>query len=224
MTSDAFSHRLPLLFLWIAMGAALSGALADVLLLYHPEGGYGAGNYLFLQEIASQRLLWGHYIGIFAIPLEGLGLWFIYEGIKPAGKAIALGVLLFGLYILFPGVVFHATLIFTAHMLKLQQQLPEDSLTHIQDIMPLWLSFSEPLAIVLFAGFVIASLLLAWIITTKPTDFAKWLALCNPLTFYSVFVILYFLFPAVGTLLVPAGFNLAFFLFFLCAKKARMDQ
>lgn len=224
MASESFSHRLPLRFLQIAMGAALLGALADVLLLYNPQGGYEAGNYLFLQDIGSQRLLWGHYIGILIIPLEALGLWFIYEGIKPAGKNIGLAVLVIGVYVIFPGVAYHTTVIFTAHFLKLKQELPEESSAHLQELIPLWKSFSEPLAAVLFTGFAVASLLLVWVLVQKRTDFAKWLAWWNPLTFYAVFLILYLVLPAVGTLLVPAGFNLAFFLFFVCAKKARLYQ
>ena len=51
----------------------------------------------------------GHYLGLFAIPLEAAGLFLVYRALLPAGKRLALGAALAGLYLIYPGVAYHGT-------------------------------------------------------------------------------------------------------------------
>src|SRR5436305_1526762 len=64
--------------------AALAATLADISLQYSPTGQYGTQ--LEFLHISMWRLLLGHYLGIFAIPLLAVGYWQIAQALKPAGK------------------------------------------------------------------------------------------------------------------------------------------
>lgn len=201
----------------IALIASLVGALADVLLLYNPAGGYETGDYHFLMDIPETRLLVGSYLGVFFIPLEILGLWHVYRALEPAGKKLVYPMIFMAVYAIFPGVVYHGTIGFTATFLKLSPLMSPELLNTNMDFLK---ALFEPLGATLFVLFTIASLLFVYIVTTKETHYCKWMAIANPFGIYMVFVLLYLSVPTIGNLLIPAGFNLAFFFFFLCSLLA----
>lgn len=196
---------------YIALAAALLGAVADVLLLYNPNGGYEMDDYRFMLDLAPTRILIGHFLGIVFIPLEMLGLFQVYRALKPAGEGWAWAIVVSALYLGFPGVVYHGTVASTSSVLRLMEQAPEL-------VKPEWDFIRlqvDPLAAALPIGFVIMTIILTYVILKKPTLYPKWMAWCNPLTFYALFLICYLIIPPLGSLLIPAGFNLAFFFFFL---------
>jgi len=201
----------------IAIIASLAGAAADILLLYHPAGGYEKSNYDFLVHISDTRLLAGSYLGILAIPLEILGLFHIYRALEPAGKIYAGAIVFLSVYIIFPGVAYHATVAFTATLVKLQPALTEELFAEKFSFIK---TLFEPLGAILFIGFAAVSLMFSYLVAFRQTHFKIWMALCNPLAFYMVFVALYLFVPVVGNFLIPAGFNLAFFFFFACSLLA----
>jgi hypothetical protein len=77
----------------VAIGGALVGMMGDYCLLYSPQGGYLDGDYGFLEGISMNRVLWGHYLGVLAIPFEAAGLYLIWLGLLPLGRKIAFGAL-----------------------------------------------------------------------------------------------------------------------------------
>ncbi|MDX2001481.1 MAG: DUF6796 family protein [Chitinophagales bacterium] len=200
----------------LAIVAAFIGAVADVLLLYNPEGGYENGDYFFLTQISNFRLLAGHYIGIFFIPLAMMGLLHVYHCLKPAGVTLAAGICMATLYLGYPGVVFHGTVAFTANFLKLM--INGD--TNINSLMPYIRMLSDPLAIFMPLAFMTVSGLFVYTVIRRQTRYKRWMLFCNPLTFYSIFLVSYIVVPPVGEILLPAGFNLSFGLFFLCSLAA----
>lgn len=205
----------PRIATYIALTAALIGATADVLLLYNPAGGYENNDYRFLLDIAPNRILIGHFLGIFFIPLEMLGLFQVYRALKPAGKPLAWTVVISALYLGFPGVVYHGSVSYVGALLRGVQENPglagEWEYTRL---------LVDPLAAVLPLGFVVMTVVLIYTILKKPTNYARWMAWCTPLSFYVLFLVSYLVVPAVGSVLIPAGFNLAFFFFFLFSLKA----
>jgi len=201
----------------LALIAALAGALADVLLLYHPAGGYTSGDYAFLSDIPWPRLVAGHYIGLLAIPLELCGFWLIYEGLKPAGRKPAIWLLALVAYLFFPGVAYHATVAFTAIWLQTGEALDPAAAALLQEGMPLLIQLFEPLGLLFSIGFLAVSILFAWLVLARRTAFPRWLGICNPGVFYLSIMAVYWFYPPLGNLLLPAGFNLSIFLFLLLA-------
>lgn len=211
----------PRIATYVALVAALLGAVADVLLLYNPAGGYELNDYVFTLDIPPTRMLIGHYLGIFFIPLEMLGLFQVYRALKPAGPTLSWGVIISALYLGFPGVVYHATVGFTASFLRSATNNPAVDMQATWEYVRL---LSDPLAAVLPVGFFIMSGLLIYTILKQPTLYPRWMAACTPLTFYLLCVLAYLVVPSVGTILAPAGFNLSFFFFFaisLWAEKTK---
>lgn len=72
-TRDDLSPRLVRLAGWTAIAATLVGMAADLCLLYAPRGGYGAGDCRFMADIPARRRLWGHNLGVLAIPWQAAG-------------------------------------------------------------------------------------------------------------------------------------------------------
>lgn len=207
---------------YIALISAMLGAVADVLLLYNPAGGYelqGDLKYAFLLDLDANRVMIGHFLGIFFIPLEMLGLFQVHRALKPAG-AYAWAIVISALYLGFPGVVYHATVAFSKAFIDVKAANPqlamEESWNHV-------IMLSDPLAAVLPIGFIIMSALLIYTILKQPTKYPKWMAACTPLTFYVICILAYLVVPGIGNVLAPAGFNLSFMLFFIFSLKAEQD-
>lgn len=196
----------------LAIAAALLGAVADVLLLYSPNGGYETGDYAFLADIDTTRIVLGHYLGIFFIPLEMLGLFHVYRCIRPAGPKLAWAVVLGALFIGYPGVAYHGMVAFI-HTLVANGLANEALLEHMRLL-------SEPAGGALAVGGGVVAALFLYTVLKRETRYAKWMAYTNPGTFYVLFAISYLVLPVVGNVLLPAGFNLAFACFFACSLVA----
>ncbi|CAN5356245.1 hypothetical protein BH09BAC1_BH09BAC1_02050 [soil metagenome] len=196
----------------IAIAAALLGAVADVLLLYSPNGGYEMGDYAFLRDISTNRIVIGHYLGIFFIPLEMLGLFHIYRCIKPAGGWMPWAVVIGALFIGYPGVAYHGMVAFI-HTLVTQGTAGAALIEHMRML-------SEPVGAALAVGGLAVAGVFMYVVLKKHTFYPKWMACTNPGTFYIIIALTYLLIPPVGNLLMPAAFNLSFALFFACSLAA----
>lgn len=191
-------------FCLIGMAAALISSVADVLLLYNPAGGFFDPVPHFYEGIPAGRFIWGHYLGIFFIPLELMGFLLIYKGLKPAGNWKAKGIYILAMYATFPGVAYHATCAFMGRIMQGG---------HEAEYHDAFRALADPLAVAFILGFLCLSIVFAVIVARGKSLFPKWMAFFTPVSFYLVFVALWFIAPPVGRLLVPAGFNLGMFLF-----------
>ena len=199
------------LFGIIGIIAALLGITADLLLLYVPNGGYENWDYQFFTQISTQRIYWGHLIGVLCIPFELVGFWQVYKALEPAGRRWVLLFLLPVLFVTIWGVAYHAMLAGFAAYMRLQAEvtIPEalstQTFEHLKDTL-------EPLGNLLFLLFVFISGGLFYLIRYKETLYPKWVAWVNPLLIYLAAVGLYLLFPQhIGSMAVVAGFNLSIF-------------
>lgn len=187
--------------------ACLGAAVSDGLLLYHPGGGYLEGSYAFLADLDLSRMVRGHYLGLVLIPLEALAFFQIHRALKPAGERLALVFVLAAVYPFFLGAAYHATILPAAHALQVAP--PGLPLAYFHPI-----GTAIALAIPLFsAGF-------AYIVLNHETRYRPWVAAANPFSFYLILAALYWALPVVGNAVFPAGFNLAFALFFLSSLLA----
>lgn len=191
------------------LGAAL-GCIADVLLLYTPNGGYETGDYRFLLDISYIRLLFGHYLGILFIPLEVAGFWVIYQLMLPIQRQLANIIWYTAVYVAFLGVTYHATIGLVGTYLH-----HYDKAGNAQELLQELKWFYDPLAVILFIGFMIISGILFYVFYFKQNRWPKWMAFFNPFILYLLFGLLYLLWPAGGGVLLVAGFNLAILLNFI---------
>jgi hypothetical protein len=187
------------------LGAAL-GVVADICLLHSASAVYENMDYRFLLDISPNSLLWGHYLGIFAIPLEGLGLWLLIQGLW-AEKWLLKGVLMFFVaWILLIGVVYHAAITWLAAWLREGHSI--ELVRH----------FFEPLGTalaVLFLGLAVPFSVLVW---RKKSLYTRALLWGNPLFLYPICILLYIFWPAIGRYTAVAGFNLSIFLLFIALR------
>ena len=191
----------------LGIAGAVLGAAADVLLLYIPGADLLDRSYAYLAEVPYKGLIWGHFLGIFAIPLTLAGYRMVCHALEPMGENVAWGV--FGLVVLmfFSGVGYHGSLIFIAQALKDGQSIEN------------LLFYFEPLGATLLFGFAALSLTLMILILSLKTRYPRWVALFNPLFIFLFCLASYFLLPKfpflpqIGNILLLAGFNLANALF-----------
>ncbi len=200
MTTTQSTKMTDFLFMLGIAGAVL-GAAADVLLLYIPGMDMLDRSYAFFTEIPYEGLIWGHFLGIFTIPLTLAGYRMVCHALEPMGGNVAWGV--FGVVVLvfFAGVCYHSSLIFVAQALKDGQNIENLRV------------YFEPLGVVLIFGFAALSLTLMILILSLKTRYPRWVALFNPLFIYLFFAAAYFYLPQIGNILLIAGFNLANALF-----------
>lgn len=177
----------------VAIAGAILGMVGDGALLYAPTGGYMEGDYAFLRDIPTTRLLWGHYLGILAIPFEAAGLYLVWLGLLPRGKKVALGAVAVGLYLLFLGVAYHGGVYPLAAAARMDALLP----------------FSEPLGLGFAGAFFVSVSAFTWAILRGKTAYPRWVAVASPLVSYAGIMGLYFAVPSLGNLLAPMGFNLS---------------
>lgn len=186
-----------------AVIAALIGMVGDVCLLYSPNGGYETGDFEFLRAIPNSRLIWGHYLGLFAIPFESAGIYLIWTALLPMGKKAAWTAAIFGLYLMFIGVGYHVTVYPLADAIR-------TSPSQVEAFRP----FSEPLGMVFAVAFFIGVASLTWLIAAGKTHLPKWFAAFSPMATYPVWILAYLLIPSIGNVLAPTGFNLSMAIFF----------
>src|SRR5438067_11865673 len=106
----------------IGILAALAATVADISLQYSPTGQYGT--LLEFLHIPTWRLLLGHYVGIFAIPLVAIGYWQIAQALKPAGKWFSLPFFFIAAYSVTYGAAFHALSTTVELMVQARQNTP----------------------------------------------------------------------------------------------------
>lgn len=191
----------------VGIVASFVGCIADVLLLYTPNGNYEAADYSFFRDISPIRLLWGQQLGILAIPFIILGLIPVYKALKPAGSQYIMPLAALTLYVVIIGVVYHGLVSMgglVVHLVPLPQA--DDALRQARTHFEVW-------SAVLVAVFLAICIGLFYIIRYKPTCYPPAMAWCNPILIYAFTLLFYILCPLWGGVFLVAGFNLSIFVF-----------
>lgn len=198
----------------IGILAALLGGLGDLLMLYNPEGGYETQDYMFLMPISTWRVVVGYYLGVIFIPLQLIGFGLVYHAIRPAGRKLTWPIVFTVVYILIIGVVYHAMLGGLAQLMHLKKQTFIDAelfqltLNHYRMIL-------EPISVILYVSFVVASFILGYLIQTNKTAYPKWANLFNPFFTHLVFLGVYLINKPIGSALLITGLNSSLLILFL---------
>lgn len=199
---------------YIAIVAALIGAVSDVLLLYTPKGGFLNPDFLFLNDIPYSHLYAGALMGVFFIPLEILGSWQIYNIIKKENPKLSLLSIMISIYFACIGVVVHMLYGIIGVGMQLHTHLTSDYASLIAEHFAQMNSFMEPVATVVIILHVLSTILCVTLLRKNQHIFPSWLTFVNPVTIYLVLASPYIWWPALGNYLAPAAFNLSYGIFF----------
>lgn len=194
--------------------AALAAAVADISLQYSPTGQYGT--LLEFLHIPPWRLLLGHYIGIFAIPLLAAGYWQIAQALKPAGKWFSLPFFFITAYSVAYGTAFHGLSTGVELIVQARQHAPAATQAALTSLLNTTFLFTRPLAIVLLVNYLIGCTWYVIAVLFRRTLLPKWMALFNPFVLSLLIVLFYYsnLLPPLGNLLFPAVLNIPHVIFF----------
>ena len=166
--------------------------------------------------LSSNRLLWGALLGVFATPLILAGFWQIYHGLARANEAIALTTfLLFGIASVI-GTFVHGTFYYMGEYVQALNKVDEQS----QGIIAEMIARHRKVLILTYAPLlifiIIASILFSIMVGMGSTRFPTWMAAINPVTMTIVWLLLKRVLPQViRDATEGAGFNIAYFVFFL---------
>lgn len=202
-TKKRFFSMRPLYLLYPALAGAILGCIADLFLLYEPSAVYEAGDYAFLRSISAERLALGHYLGVLAIPLEGLGLWYLIDGLWQGRERLKTALIWLVSWVLVLGVVYHGSVAWLGAWLRAGGALAE-----VENLI-------TPLAGALVVGFALLSLLWGWEVWRRSGRYyGRGVLWQHPLLTYLLCIGLYLLVPSVGRYTAVAGFNAALALLF----------
>lgn len=211
----------------LAIIGAILYAIGDVLLLASKAS---LDNYPKLKPFAKllsdaekmvvlspNRMIWGALLGVFSTPLVLAGFWQIHHGLAGANEALTLTtVLLFSIASVI-GAFVHGTFYYMGEYVQALNKVDEQSQIIIADMITrhrkvLILTYA-PLLIFI----IIASILFSVMVGMGVTLFPAWMAAVNPVTITIVWMLLKRVLPQfIRDATEGAGFNIAYFVFFLC--------
>lgn len=201
---------------WTAIIASVLASIADIMILYSPNGGYHLMDYLYLRDVPYQRLLIGHYLGLVTIPMYLLGLWWVAKAMKPAGEQIPMRVFSFLSFLLIWGVLYHG-LVAMIWMLVDSQENP-------QAIIDKGRVFFEPVSTVIIVLVIIACSVFSYWVLKGKSLFPRWIIWCTPAFSFILFILLYIFIPIIGNYLIVSGFNLSVGIFLFAAWIGLKDK
>ncbi len=201
---------------WAGLLGALLVGIGEFTLQFSPDGGYEASDYSYFARISETRLTIGHFFSVLAAPLYLLGYWhigqmFIRGGSKIAGWFITL----FGGYAFVVGTAWLGGRIYlalTAHELAVASNEVADVLAPLLEQFAM---HNEPLVNALRLAMLIVSVLWIMKIIQQKTLYPKWMAAFSPIVLLGlIFVIYFYLSPAIGAYLLPAAMNVVHVIIF----------
>lgn len=200
-----------------ARGACALGAVAavaanagDLLLLWFASAGRAE---LGLPALPDGALLAGHLLGVFAIPLYGVGYWGVSRAIGAAHRRAARFVFVAGALGGAYGGAVHGITGMAERLQAAAGIVPGDPMAFIEQLggflVPLWIV----VAIAIAAG----SIVFAAAVWRGDTAFPRWMALANPVALLLLAALLGAPTPLGRAVLVPAAPNTAHVWFFALA-------
>lgn len=196
----------------LSVAAAAVLALADLALLYSPDGGYGFGSYEPLAGVPRWRLLAGHYTGVLLLPAYIGGYWLASWALRAAGARWSWPVFILGAWGTAVAVGYQAMLSLLALVVQLGAGEPALSAALLERAG----AFTEPLHATVNVLFVAASAWFAAAVLSGRGGLPRWLAAAVPMLAALAFELPYLLAPRLTPALVlaPASFHLGHLVFF----------
>lgn len=201
----------------LAAVAALVASVGDLLLLWFANAGRSE---LGLPVPPDGALLVGHQLGVFAIPLYGVGYWGVSRAIGAARGRAARFVFVTGALGGAYGGVVHGITGMAEQLERAAGIAPGDPMAFVARLgaflVPLWIGIAAAIA----AG----SIVFAVAVARGDTALPRWMAFANPLALVMLAALLGAPTPIGRALLVPAAPNLAHVWFFALAGLALRER
>jgi len=164
----------------VSLACAAIVFVADVIMLGLPVSGSEVADYRSLANIPEWRLRLGSY-GAFLIIILVVGVWQLYEGIKPAGGWWSIPPFLLLSYFFISGAIFHFLVPFMGAAIKAQQQTQDVRHETVETLVQTMRSYWLVPYITGLVSLVIGSLWFAAAVLFRPTYFPRWMAALSPL-------------------------------------------
>ncbi len=164
----------------VALVCAALVFAADVIMLGLPVSGDEISDYRMLVALPEWRLRLGGY-GAFIIIGFVIGVWQLYEGIKPAGAWWCVPPFLLLSYFFISGAIFHFFVPFMGAAVKAQAQMRGAEYDTMESLVQTMRSYWLVPYITGVVSLVIGSLWFAAAVLSRPTHFPRWMATLSPL-------------------------------------------
>jgi hypothetical protein len=194
---------------------AVIGAISDHFLMSAEAPVNMLDSWTFFQALMRQvdpdRMLIGHFLGVFGIPLCIFGFWQIYQGMRPAGRATALPLLWASIAVCVLGVAYHVQLAYIGHGLRLADALVEEptALALVVEMNSRFADLIVPLQHVIVGLLAFLSVWMTVGIARGATLYPRWLACLSPLALCGIFYgLAQWIDGPLGVWLAVAGLNL----------------
>jgi len=165
-------------------------------------------DYLYFNDISSERLTFGHFIAVLSAPLYLLGYWHLSKKLEPAGPKQAKAFFLIGAYAFAVGTAWIGQRFFlatTVHEIA------------VKTLLTVFSEHNEPFVNVLRLAMLLVSIIWIKLILTGKTAFPKWMALFSPIVLLALMFALYFFKTKIGLYVFPVAMNAAHFIIFALA-------
>ena len=226
-TMNAETQRLVRITGIAAMIAGMVYAISDMLLL---AGKADPANFPILAQygdvidtdiatamlpLSTARLAWGALLGVLIAPLEVAGSWHVYQGLKPAGKWLALPPFLFLFYATVLGPFAHGSFFYLGEILKTLSAVDPSAqeqllglYSHSVNVLAVGWGTTMLLYVVGWIWFAVA-------VFKANSFYPRWMAILNVIVLALVIHLISYVLPeSLSLYLHPAGGNLGAFIFF----------
>jgi hypothetical protein len=170
----------------VAGCAAVLGGIANLVADYLLRGGPApvAASDISLETLADvpfESVFAGSVLGAAAIPLWLLGLWPAYRALEPAGRRLALAiVLLFG-YGIAVASGYHGTYAFYAGGYQALEAVGPESRPVLVEMTSRFRGYHDALMLVVVVPWVVASVGFVVVVLFFRTHYARWMVLLSPI-------------------------------------------
>lgn len=201
----------------ISILASIGAVVADLLLQYDPQGNYST---IAPLTIALWRVLAGHFLGVFSIPLEITGYWVVCAVLAETAPRLFRALFWLMVYAIVIGTVFHGTATLfilveqTAHNITGTAQAPLLSLQNTIQVL------IAPLSIFFLVCYLVMWSSVVVTILRTSTRYPKWSILFVPALGSLIITGIYesHIVPPLGNMLFPTVLSLPHLVFFLLSS------
>jgi len=198
----------------ISILGAIGAVVADLLLQYDPQGNYST---IAPLTIALWRVLAGHFLGVFSIPLEITGYWVVCTILTETAPRLFRALFWIMAYAIVIGTVFHGTVSLfilveqTAHNVIGTAQVQLLSLQNTIQIL------IAPLSVFFLVCYLVTWSIVVVTILRTSTRYPKWSVLFVPALGSLIITGIYksHIVPLLGNILFPTVLSLPHLIFFL---------
>jgi len=188
-------------------------------LLHYNAGGYNGSNYSFFVSIADNRLIIGHFLAVFFVSFYIAGYWHFYLAIKKGSQALALGILVLGVFAFVIGGMWISSRGMLGFIAK-SVAAGEASSTLLDKYTLLMETLVQVLRLIVLA----ISVLFVTAILKGKTLYPRWMAWFNPVLVLAVVFLTFFALPSVGNYIAPTAMNVTHIIVFTASLFALKNK